>query len=150
VNAPSWGKWSTNDANYLTEFFSEKPSQSLGTLVGVAAGTNPQNIDFTLTTGFTISGKITSVITGQGLMNVQVMALNVTTGEIVSYSITSADGTYTIRGLPAGNYYIWAIGTLYTSYNDKYYLNALDISTATPVQVGNSNVTGINISLMPK
>ena len=63
-----------------------------------------------------------------------------------SYQV-SADGTYTITGLPTGNYRLMVIASG-TEYAGEYYDNVTDSNAATQVTVTAGNDTGgINFGL---
>ena len=151
IKAPSLSKWGTGDANYVSEHYSEKTLQSLAQSIRVAAGENPTGINFTLTTGGSVSGKVISDTTLEGVANIFVAAVDISTGEWISHAITNADGTYTIHGVLAGSIKILAspssTGVLYI---DEYYFNTTYSNGAMPVYVTvGQDTPNINFILTP-
>ena len=100
---------------------------------------------------FATSGSVTGTITrasdNGALSGLYVNAYDAVTGaEIAGSSASAANGSYTISGLPPGNYKIMCQGN--GTYSMQYYLNAANIGSATPVTVtSGATTTGINFSL---
>lgn len=62
--------------------------------------------NFATATGL-ITGKVS--LSGSGIFGAHVIAVNSVTGNAVTDRITAPDGTYTLTGLPPGNYFILAL-----------------------------------------
>lgn len=133
---------------FVDEYYSEQFLQSLATPVTVAAGGTAANINFTLTTGFEITG----TVTGDGVPLVGIdMDVYASNGEFLSGypGTTDANGAYRIGALPPGNYYVRAnpdpnAGQFYTT---RYIGGAASLATATPVTITNATLSGQNIAL---
>jgi hypothetical protein len=94
-------------ANVIREWYNDKSTAPAADTITVTAGGTLSGINAVLAAGgATISGRVTNA-GGLGLRNVQVRA------ELQGYELstvyavsTGIDGTYTLRGVPAGTYYI--------------------------------------------
>jgi hypothetical protein len=100
-----------------------------------------------------VTGFVTAASGGAGISGVYANAYDAVTGAHIRSSSASAatTGAYTISGLVPGNYKIMCRGTQSSgSYSARYYPNAEDIGSATPVTVTEGGTTsGINFSLVP-
>ena len=117
-------------------------------LLDLAANPTQTGIDFALAKGRTISGKVTNS-SSSGLVDVEVTAFTLD-GEPVRTAHTGSTGTYTITGLPAGQYLVAT--TNYNNYIDEWYKDVVyathpDGTGATSVNVTSGNATAINFSL---
>jgi hypothetical protein len=139
---------------YLNQMYNAIPcgttncNTSLATAISVTAGATTPNINFSLTRGSTISGRVTD-ITGTALAGIEI---DVPQGVQNPYTaVTDANGNYTVVGLPASTY------TARTNANATYvnqYYSGLDCgvtcsgsgATAIPVSAG-AAVTNINFTL---
>lgn len=136
----------------VDQYFDHVFLPSLSTPIVVASGALVSGIDFSLSDGVEIQGTVTSALDNSPLGGID-MDLYASTGEFLSgYSATTAvDGTYAFGALPPGNYFLRAdpdanIGQYYvrTYYGDSYLL-----SSAAPITVNTTTVTGIDIALEP-
>jgi hypothetical protein len=82
-----------------------------GTKIVVAVAANTPNINFSLTKGGTIGGKITDAGSSAPLSSVSVNLYDAN-GTSVSNSLTNGAGTYSFTGLPAGTYFARATNSL--------------------------------------
>ncbi len=75
------------------------------TPVAVTAGATTPNVNFALTQGGFITGRITDAVTGNGVANapVSLSGISIATS---STSLTNATGHYTTTGLPSGTYVV--------------------------------------------
>ena len=89
-------------ANFLPEYFNNKPDFDSADPVAVTAGQNDPHIDAQLAAAGSISGNVTGP-SNQNLQNICVTAY-VDEFDSVGFAQTNASGNYTIDGLPAGNY----------------------------------------------
>lgn len=64
------------------------------------------NSNFTTATGV-VSGHVT--LSGSGVFGAHVVAINANTGNAVIDGLTAPDGTYALRGVPPGLYYVLAL-----------------------------------------
>jgi 5-hydroxyisourate hydrolase-like protein (transthyretin family) len=81
----------------------------LGDPITVAMGTDTGGINFALNVGATIQGGVVAADTLQALAQVGVIVLN-DQGGMVAMEFTRSDGTYAIRRLPPGAYYVKILG----------------------------------------
>ena len=125
-----------------------------GTPVAVALGTTTTGIDFSLTPGGRISGKVTNA-QGNPLRNVSVLIYAAPYTRAVTSGTTDAFGNYTISGgLPDGAYVaktansIGYINAVWTMSNGRSCLGDCALSTGDPIGVtGTATTAGINFVL---
>jgi hypothetical protein len=93
-------------SKYAAQVYRGYPtSAGAPTRVKVRAGRETAGIDARLIVGGTISGQVMNAA-GRPLRNICVFALNVQSSVFSGFAITGKVGTYTISGLPTGNYAI--------------------------------------------
>jgi hypothetical protein len=114
------------------EYYDNVTTQNAATAVAVALGTNTPNINFSLDTRGTISGRVARDSDGTGISGVTIWVYDGSWNSVRSLS-TDSSGAYVILGLASGNYYIRTSNSL--GYLDEYYSNALTQSAATAVAV---------------
>ncbi|WP_461186589.1 beta strand repeat-containing protein [Arthrobacter sp. Z4-13] len=123
-------QFSGSNSGALDLWHSNGTSRETATPLSLAAGQDVSGVNTTLVKGATISGKVT-VPAGVSLSGVSVRATSEGTPFTTSASL-NADGTYTVRGLPAGTYKVQ-----FANYNsgalDEWYNNVLTQAAATPV-----------------
>ena len=132
---------------YLDEWYDNTLTQYDATLVHVEAPHETPNIDFTLSTGGSISGRITDEHTGNPIeANISVYNSN---GWSISYTWSDSEGDYTVCKLPTGNYYVATRGT--QTYIGEWYNDIAPCEyapSAPPVPVNVPNDTpNINFAL---
>lgn len=135
-----------SELNLLGQWYSGGTRQSDATQVTVAKST-PTTINVTLAKGSVVSGKVT----GPG--NTPLAGAYVSVWDANgagNQAITKADGTYSIGGLPAGDYTAW----VQPPYGQtpallgQYYNGAYDYAQATKITVGSAaTVSNINFAL---
>jgi len=106
------------------------------------------NINFQLDAGGTISGTVTSSASGNPPIDgIKVFAQ----GPIWYDSLTLSNGSYTITGLPFGQYTILAPRYITDPWVQEWYDNQTTVANATPVTIsaGTPNATGIDFILTP-
>jgi hypothetical protein len=121
-----------------------------GTAVSVTAPDTATGINFALSTGARISGRVTAAATATGIANAYVYAYT-GSGSQVAYAYTDAQGNYSITGLATGSYYL---KTNPTGYIGQIYQNVTclggncSVTNGRSVPVTESNTTsGIDFSL---
>jgi len=110
-------------------------------------------IEIALHRGGQVSGTITHELTGEPLDNLVVNLSNAQGQWVVNInSRSAADGSYSVGGIQPGEYFVWAEGYsgIYADakqlYNDEYYPEASDMSTATLLSI-NGTQADINFTL---
>ena len=140
---------------YLREFYNNAYDIASATDITVARSTTVPNINITLITDGSISGKVTN-LTKQPVASVTVSAAQQVVneaGDLVWVTVgwdgvTDADGQYTITHLKPGAYRVYFDDTDLRLYASEYYDNASVIEAATDVLVQADTVTpNINAEL---
>lgn len=106
------------------------------TAVSVNAGGTTEDVDFTLLEGATITGEVSSAITGAGVDGVTVFALSVPSDSLrFAYAVTAGtNGTFAMRGLAPGDYQLVAF-SFGTGLVNEYFEESLTPAGATLVTV---------------
>jgi protocatechuate 3,4-dioxygenase beta subunit len=146
---------------YLNEYYKEAESFDLATPIDVLEPNTYDDIDFTLSRGGMISGKVTNE-DGKSLVGIYIQAYTdyrITgnnpqpdsgSGNAYGYgtAVSAEDGSYLITGLSAGDYLVSAQLLNQWYYLLEFYDNVTDINEATPVTVETEVETpGINFDL---
>ena len=113
------------------EFYDDTSDPNSATLVEVQDGSITASIDFALPATGTISGRVTDEAANP-IAGATVDALLAAGCCAFSVATTAADGTYTIAGLPAGSYLVFASAAGYAS---EYFDDAKDPDLADAVSV---------------
>ena len=152
ANVPVWVV-TYNETGYIDEYYNNipapgNPDATGATALDLAAVPTRTGINFALATGRSISGKVTNA-GGTGLANVLVEAYGLDGTYYVS-AVTAAGGTYTIKGLPSGTYYVATLNDV--GYIDEWYNNVVfvthpEATGATSVNITSANASGINFAL---
>jgi hypothetical protein len=134
-----FGSGREGTVSYLREPYEE------GSYVAVAAEQLTSGIDMQLTPAARISGTVTSVPSGDPVTGALVCA-DAASG-FVECAASRADGSYSITGLPAGDYVV-RFGDARAGYAAQYYDEADLPSTATHIALsGTESVDGIDARL---
>lgn len=138
--------FATGDAaNYLGEFYNDKPTLATADLVTVDGTTPALNINVSLARGGAVSGRITNS-GGNGVDQINV-ELTDACGTAVKGATSTSDGTYTIGGLLSGTYYLRTAST--TTYAAASYRLPGSPNSADPITVVVPNTTpNINVALV--
>jgi hypothetical protein len=141
-------KFSNYNTGALDEWYNNVQTEAAATPVVLAAGQDKVAVDATLAKGATISGKVT-LPAGVNAFSVGVSLVKAADGSSVSSVQLTSDGTYALRGVPAGSYKL-----LFGGYGNstgvlaRWYTNATSLATATPVTVTDGQtLTAINATL---
>jgi hypothetical protein len=132
-------------------YYRNSKKQSSATPIAVVAEKETSNIDFTLASGSIVSGTITRDTDGQPIPSATIYAED-ESGNYAGGMTTDSSGRYYIDGLPAGKYFLRAnyYGSSGYGYINKYYIDAKDRTTATPISLGSADKLGdIDFSLVP-
>ncbi len=116
---------------FMAQYYSNAVDLASAATVTVIAGSATQNINFSLAPTTQLAGSVREEGSWAPIAGISVTVSNGTTTRIVR---TSADGYFTIIGLPDGDYTIFADAGG-TSYISEYFDNAFDRASAQPVQV---------------
>jgi hypothetical protein len=144
--APGDYKVSTSKSGYITEYYKEKHNYSDADKVQVTAGENSSGIDMFLDVGGIITGYIFQADGITPLSGVKVYTL-CTDQEMHSLGsgISTANGSYFIRGLPSGQYQVYAS---IKGYIREYFDGKHCADTFTPVNVtAPETISTINFKL---
>ena len=126
---------------FADQFFNGKSSLETADPVTVPQE-GVSGINFELTRGGSISGDVAPDTAG-----LEIQALEFNTGIFVSNGITAANGNYTITGLPAGNYRVFANDPA-GAFPSQYYNGVTSWALATSVATTNGGTTtAINFTL---
>jgi hypothetical protein len=134
---------------YFPEWFDGVAAQDEALVVTAVAGSVASNKNAVLG----LSGRIAGTITGPGGGPLQGIHATACTWDgvdatSVSSDMTVADGSYEIRGLPAGTYRIEFADYLGGEYVTEWFSNATDVALADDVTVGDGEiVAGIDAAL---
>ena len=147
VYSPAGG--GSADANYVRQYYNDKPGQSTADTVNISAG-SPNTIDINF--NFKPAGYITGLVTAGGIpvAGVKIVAEVNNTFEYVTNTTTGGSGNYTLY-LPVGSYVVQARPSdALLPYADKFYNNVYFQNLVTPVPVTlGATTTNINFSLDP-
>jgi len=133
-------------SEFVGEYYNDSFSIALASIVQVNEGTDTPNINFSLSVGGTISGRVTQEGGGDGLANALVSLYEPTLG-IGSVELTNDQGFYVARRLAPGT---WKVG-VNTSGNwlSEFWNDKPSFDTADGVAVLSGAVTSnINFSLV--
>jgi len=140
-------KFNGGDSGYVTQWYNNKTSMDSADAVAVTAGGTTNGINATLALGGTVSGRVTNS-SGGGIAGVWVYAYDASS-YYINGGYTQADGTYTIVGLPTGNYRLEFNGGD-SGYLGQWYNNKASFDSADAVVVTAGSITGgINAVLIP-
>jgi len=135
---------------FIDEFYNEVYLKSQATPLALGDTTALTGINFTLSIGYNISGRVYYGVSGLDAIDIDVYASN---GEFLSGvpGTTSGGGYYTVGAVPAGTYYLRAepAPSLGQYYVVTFYGGGPDIAGASPIVVTNTSVGNININLTP-
>jgi hypothetical protein len=121
---------------YAGEYFNNVYQRSSATVVSVTEDGTISGINFSLAIGGVITGIVTVDTNGSPLGGIEIEAYGTSItglGPGSYYSLTKPDGSFTIVGLPQGNYMVRVYST--GDYMGEYSINTSDFTQATPVSV---------------
>ncbi|WP_162256304.1 carboxypeptidase regulatory-like domain-containing protein [Arthrobacter sp. Soil736] len=136
-----------SNSGALDQWYSGSTSFDSATPVTLSAGQSLTGVDVVLVKGASISGKVT-VPAGADVTGVGVMALATESPWQNGYGQVNADGTYTLRGRPAGSYRVQFSGNN-SGAASQWYGGAATSSAATPVTLtAGQDLANINATLV--
>ena len=134
--------------SFAPEYYNNKPDWASAYPVRVKQDSITSNIDFTLSVGGKITGKIK--LPGASSVMASVSATDTTTGNSYNGASINPSGdsvTYEIVGLPTGTYKVNTYGNS-QGYLDEYYNDKPDWESANPIRVKQDSITSnINFTL---
>ena len=89
-----------DDQNYVRQYYNNTIDWDRADLVRVRGREGVGNIDFSLTLGAMISGRVADGLTGRPISGMDVQAR--LDRDDISYASTNSDGNYVLRGVPNG------------------------------------------------
>jgi Carboxypeptidase regulatory-like domain len=130
------------ESNYVRQFYDDEQTWNTATPVAVAGGATTHGIDAVLEKGAKISGVVTAAATGQPVAGVEVCAFSTT--ETGGCAKTNAAGSYTIIGLPGGQFEVefFPEGTGQGLLSQSYSLGLVTVPA-------HGEVKGVNQALQP-
>ena len=124
---------------YLTEYYNNAASSNEAVLIDVTSPEVAAGIDFTLDQGGTISGYVYESDEETPIKSAYVYAFLTGNSSATEHTLSEADGSYTITGLPSGDYILKATRNGFLS---EYYNGVYDKASATIVSVAAPANTG--------
>ena len=125
--------------DFMPEFYKEATNPGDATVVTVKDSTDLTDIDFTLIGGGVITGKVVSASDSLPLAKALVCVKQVKADSnenvhtnFVKQALTEKDGSFVVKGLPSGEYIVWAKAR---GYKSLFYNNAENLVDATKVIV---------------
>ncbi len=134
--------------NYVVEWYNDKSTFASADGVSVVAG-GTATVNAQLATGGYITGRVTDQGTGSGIYNFWVYVYDLE-GNYAGSTQTAADGTYSIRGIAAGQYKASFDTYSFPDYLPEWYNDKPDFESADSVSVSKGATTpNISASLAP-
>ena len=113
-------------------------------------GGDRANTDFDLVQGGSISGTVVSSVGSEPLGGISIYAQTHPGGVFLGFADSRPDGTYSVMGLPAGDYKLAAVDEEGLGYSDEYYDGVADPGSAAVVTVvGILDTPGKDFNLDP-
>jgi Carboxypeptidase regulatory-like domain len=133
--------------DYIPQYYDNMTSSAGASEVPVTVEEETSGIDAQLTEGGQIAGRVTDASTSAAVNGLFVCAFPAgSETEIAGCALTGANGEYTMKGLPGGQYRVGFNGG--TTYITQYYNNQYALSEAQAIAVvAKSVVSGINAAM---
>ena len=136
-----------SDRGLTRQFYTSTSAWDLAARVTVTTTQTTPNIDFILSAGGSISGRVTDESTGEPIARADVWADTFICCSGGNGARTALDGTYTITGLAPGDYRVRG-EVRESAYVGEFYASTTAWDQATPVPVSAASTTpNINFSL---
>jgi Carboxypeptidase regulatory-like domain/Secretion system C-terminal sorting domain len=129
---------------YITQWYNKVIAPDSASLIPVTDGFDTPGIDFVLSKGGSISGKVLDK-SGNGIPNIEVEVYD-TLFNYGSYGVTDESGLYTATGLNSGKYYVRTYSQVYI---DQWYDGVFESDNADLLTVIlNHDTPNINFTLV--
>jgi hypothetical protein len=130
---------------FANQYYDEADTLATAETIALSAGETIGGIDARLQAGGSISGLVTSGVTGRPLPRVLVCALSAHEA-VVECAVSEADGEYTIAGIPPGE---WRVGfDAGEDYQVQFYDGVSEFGAAKAMTVAaGAAVTGIDAAM---
>ena len=139
-----------SDQGYVIQFYDHTIDPASSTPVTVVIGGDRANTDFDLVQGGSISGTVVSSVGSEPLGGISIYAQTHPGGVFLGFADSRPDGTYSVMGLPAGDYKLAAVDEEGLGYSDEYYDGVADPGSAAVVTVvGILDTPGKDFNLDP-
>ena len=146
-------------SNYAMEWYNNEALQESADVVTVTNGGTTANINASLVSGGSMTGRVTAKTGGAGINGACVAAFSTGANPVVVASTgTNPDGTYELDGIPPGTIRVrfnsqgfcpGGIGSIPGIYDQMWYPNAADFTTASDVTINLGQTTpNINASMV--
>lgn len=136
---------------YLTEFYNNRRAHEPPDLVNVVEPNETTDINFTLTAGGTITGKVldkSGLPINGAIVQSYFAKIDSVSGKGFAVAFTETDGAYKISGLESGNYIVHAEARLPWAYAQRWYDNVGTPDSASVIKVVEGQaVAGIDFTL---
>ena len=129
-----------SDQGLTRQFFSSTPAWDLAARVTVTTSQTTPDIDFILSAGGSITGRVTNESTGQPIPGADVWANTFICCAGGNGARTTLDGTFTITGLAPGDYRV-QVEVRESAYVREFYASTTAWDQATPVLVLSASTT---------
>ncbi len=134
--------------NYVTQYYDGKSSSASADPVAVTAGSTTAGIDAAMHAGGSIAGTVSAASGGAPLKDVEVCALDASSGSYVRCAYTDAAGQYSIGTLASGSYKVSFSPEYGENFIGQYYSAKPKGSEAASVAVSApATTTAINAQL---
>ena len=137
-----WPAWTGQNLTF--QYFDQRDRWSEADGVHVEEGEAVEGIDAALDPGATISGRVSSALTGAGLEEILVCAIDALTDEL-SVCTWTFEGEYEIPFLPAGQYKV----VFSLDRNEWFGVDWFEDADAFPTQFWNNQTTLAGASVIP-
>lgn len=127
-------------ANYLAEYYDNQPQRSTASLLSVNAGGGISGLHIMLGEGCGISGLLTDPSGSPMSARSATVRVLDSHGALFGSTLSEADGTYRLTGIPPGIYFIYFTGR--NNHASEYYQHKPSRGVADPLPLTAGSITG--------
>ncbi len=136
--------------NYLPQYFDGAESQAQATRVAVTAGDATERVDAAMSPGAEISGQVKRAGDGTAVANAFVELYAQGLAYVSRTTTTAQDGSYSFKGLPAGEYKVFFSPPSGSDLETQYYNGQETLAQANAITVATAgSATGVDAALRP-